>query len=189
MIYLFTPALRQTCNSCLQIPRFTKSFVSRKPIKIIQTCKMLLKQKLSVTFLYNEHYRFLFLISEDDSINFLSVSKNVNYLESALTPHTNLQLSSHILTQPIVGSTEAPSKVFLLFFLLPDWLKFNHLKSRLECGFSDIFSRHICSTVEETMGVTNNPASFGAKNVQKTTFEAAEMILGPWNQQQRPHKF
>ena len=46
----------------------------------------------------------------------------------------------------IVGSTEAPSKVFLLFFLLPDWLKFNHLKSRIECGFSDIFSRHICST-------------------------------------------
>ena len=63
----------------------------------------------------------------------------------------------------LVGSTEAPSKVFLLFFLLPDWLKFNHLKSQMECGFSDIFSRNICSTVEETMGVTNNPASFGAK--------------------------
>ena len=28
MIYLFTPAFRQICNSCLQIPRFTKSFVS-----------------------------------------------------------------------------------------------------------------------------------------------------------------
>ena len=53
----------------------------------------------------------------------------------------------------------------------------------MECGFSDIFSRHICSNVAETIGVTNNPASFGAKNVQKTTFEAAEMILGPWNQQ------
>ena len=82
-----------------------------------------------------------------------------------------------------VGSTEAPSKVFLLFFLLSDWLELNHLKSRMECGFSDIFSRHICSTVEETIGVTNNSESFGAKNVQKTTFEAAEMILGPWNQQ------
>ena len=82
-----------------------------------------------------------------------------------------------------VGSTEAPSKIFLLFFLLPDWLKLNHLKSRMECGFSDIFSRHICSTVAETTGVTNNPACFGAKNVQKTTFQAAEMILGPWNQQ------
>ena len=53
----------------------------------------------------------------------------------------------------------------------------------MECGFSDIFSRHIRSTVAETMGVTNYAASFGAKNVQKTTFEAAEMILGPWNQQ------
>ena len=62
-----------------------------------------------------------------------------------------------------VGSTEAPSHVFLLFFLLPDWLKLNHLKSRMECGFSDIFSRHICSTVAETIGVTNKPESFGAK--------------------------
>ena len=81
----------------------------------------------------------------------------------------------------IVGSMEASSKAFLLFFLLPDWLKLNHLRSRMECGFSDIFSRHICSTVAETIGVTNYAASFGAKNVQKTTFEAAEMMLGPWN--------
>ena len=83
----------------------------------------------------------------------------------------------------LVGSTEAPSKVFLLFFLLPDWLNLNHLKSRMECGFSDIFSRHICSNVEETIGVINNPASFGAKKCSETTFEVAEMILGPWNQQ------
>ena len=74
---------------------------------------------------------------------------------------------------------EAPSKAFLLFFLLPDWLKLNHLKSRMECGFSDIFSRHICSNVAETIGVTNYAASFGAKYVQKTTFETAEMMLGP----------
>ena len=53
----------------------------------------------------------------------------------------------------------------------------------MECGCSDIFSRHICSTVAETIGVTNNAANFGAKNVLKTTFEAVEMILGPWNQQ------
>ena len=66
-------------------------------------------------------------------------------------------------SQGIVGSTEAPSKVFLLFFLLPDWLKLNHLKSRLDCGFSDIFSRHFCSIVAETIGVTINSASFGAK--------------------------
>ena len=30
-------------------------------------------------------------------------------------------------------------RFFLLFFLLPDWLKLNHLKSRMEGGFSDIF--------------------------------------------------
>ena len=65
----------------------------------------------------------------------------------------------------LVGSMEAPSKVFLLFFLLTDWLKLNHLKSRMECGFSDIFSYHICSTVAETIGVTNCAASFGAKKM------------------------
>ena len=63
----------------------------------------------------------------------------------------------------IVGSVEASSKAFLLFFLLPDWLKLNRLRSWMECGFSDIFSRHICSTIAETIGVTNNAASFGAK--------------------------
>ena len=52
----------------------------------------------------------------------------------------------------------------------------------MDCAFSDIFSRHICSTVAETIDVTNYAASFGAKNVQKTPFEAAEMMLGPWNQ-------
>ena len=62
-----------------------------------------------------------------------------------------------------VGSMEAPSKAFLLFFLLPDWLNLNHLKSRIQSGFSDIFSSHICSTVAQTIGVTNYAASFGAK--------------------------
>ena len=64
-----------------------------------------------------------------------------------------------------VGSMEAPSKAFLLFFLLPDWLKLNHLKSQMECGFSDIFSRHICSTVAEAIGVTNYSASSGSKEM------------------------
>ena len=68
-----------------------------------------------------------------------------------------------VLGDGIVGSTEAPPKAFLLFFLFSDWLKLNHLKSRMECGFSDIFSRHNCSTVAETIGVTNYAASFGAK--------------------------
>ena len=93
--------------------------------------------------------------------------------------------SSRSPSKQFVGSMEAPSKAFLLFFLLSDWLKLNHLKSRMECGSSYIFSRHICSTVAETIGVTNYAASFGAKNVQKTTFEAAEMMLGPWNQHNR----
>ena len=78
---------------------------------------------------------------------------------------------------------EAPSKAFLLFFLLPDWLKLNHLKSRMECGFPDIFSRHICSTVPETIGVTNYAASFGAKKCSENHIWAAELILGPRNQQ------
>ena len=76
----------------------------------------------------------------------------------------------------LVGSNGSSFKDFSIVFLLSDWLKLNHLKSRMECGFSDIFSR---STLAETIGVTNCAASFGAKNVQKTTFEVAEMILGP----------
>ena len=62
-----------------------------------------------------------------------------------------------------VGSMEAPSKVFLLFFLFSDWLKSKHLSSRIERGFLDIFSRHICSAVTETIRVTNYATSFGAK--------------------------
>ena len=88
----------------------------------------------------------------------------------------------------VVGSMEAPSRVFLLFFLLLDWLKLNHLKSRMECGFSDIFSRHISSTVAETIGVQTTQQVLARKNVQKTKFEAAEMMLGPWNQQSNSHK-
>ena len=46
----------------------------------------------------------------------------------------------------VVGPTETLSRVFLLFFLFSDWLMLTHLKSRIECGFLDIFSRHICCT-------------------------------------------
>ena len=44
-----------------------------------------------------------------------------------------------VITHNLVGSMEAPLKAFLLFFLLPDWPKLNHFKSRMECGFSGIF--------------------------------------------------
>ena len=53
----------------------------------------------------------------------------------------------------------------------------------MECGFSDIFSRHICYTVAETIVTNTTQQVLARKNVQKTTFEAAEMMLGPWNQQ------
>ena len=39
------------------------------------------------------------------------------------------------------------------------------------------------NAVAKTIRVTNYATSFGAKNVQKTKFEAAEMILDPWNHQ------
>ena len=51
-----------------------------------------------------------------------------------------------------------------MLFLLPDWLKLNHLKSQMECGFSDIFCAIFnCSTVAETISMTNYAASSGAK--------------------------
>ena len=49
--------------------------------------------------------------------------------------------------------------------------------------FFDIFSHHICCTVTETTRVTNERQVMARKNVQKTKFEAAGMILDPWNQQ------
>ena len=94
--------------------------------------------------------------------------------------YSKFQLIRNII---FVGSTEALLRVFLLLFLFSDWLMLNHLKSRIECGFLDIFSRHICCTVKKTIRVTNYATSFGVKNVQKTKFEAAEMIVDPWNQQ------
>ena len=84
-------------------------------------------------------------------------------MQSCLYSFILFAKSMHQPFDKIVGSMEAPSKAFLLFFLLPDWLKLNHLKSQMECGFSDIFLRHISSTVAETISVTNNAASFGAK--------------------------
>ena len=41
----------------------------------------------------------------------------------------------------------------------------------------------MCFTVAGTIGVTNYAASFGAKKCSEATFEAAEMTLGPSNQQ------
>ena len=70
---------------------------------------------------------------------------------------------------------EAPSKVFLLLFLFSDWLKSNHLKSRIERGFLDFFSLNICIAVTETKGVRHYATSFGA------------MILDPWIQQDNVH--
>ena len=44
---------------------------------------------------------------------------------------------------------KAPSKAFLLFLLLPDWLKLNHFKSRMESDFSDIFRTIFAETIDE----------------------------------------
>ena len=84
-----------------------------------------------------------------------------------------------------LSSTEAPSKVFLLSFLFSDWPNSSHLKSRIECCCLDIFTCHICCAVTETIGVTNNVTSNGAKKMFKTKFEVAEVIRDPWNQQTR----
>ena len=49
---------------------------------------------------------------------------------------------------------------------------------------SDIFSRHICYAVTETIQVTNYATSYGEKKCSKAKFEATDvMILDPWNQQ------
>ena len=72
---------------------------------------------------------------------------------------------------------------FFSCFLFFDCLNSNNLKSRIEHGVWTFFRAIICSVETETMWVTNYTTRFGAKNVQKTKFEAAEMILDLWNQQ------
>ena len=76
-------------------------------------------------------------------------------------PHVNWT------TQPSLLVASKLFKSFSIVFLLPDWLKLNHVKSRMECGLSDNFSSHICSIAAETMGVTNYAASFGAKKLSE----------------------
>ena len=72
-------------------------------------------------------------------------------------------------------------RVFLSFFLFSDWLKSNHLRSRIERGFLDIFSRHICSAVTETIRMTNYATSFGAKKCSENQVRTAEIIRGTNN--------
>ena len=102
----------------------------------------------------------LFSVNVTSSIHLHSVSHKLAHNQHKPTNKTKYSLF-HIPS--LLSSMEAPSKAFLLFFLLPDWLKLNRLKSRMECGFSDIFSRYICSTVAKTIGVTIYTAGFGMK--------------------------
>ena len=78
---------------------------------------------------------------------------------------------------------EAPSKVFLLFSLLPDWLKLGHLKSGMECGFKTFFAPYLFHRRGNNWRDKLRSKFWRKKNVQKTTFEAAELMPGPWNQQ------
>ena len=140
---------------------------------------------------FSSHYQrqqsnFCFLCTSTTTANYYSATFRDNVADSRNMSTILIQnafdgIVNRLRIYHIIGSMEAPSKAFLLFFLLPDWLKLNHPKSRM--WFFGHFSCHICSTAAETIGMTNNAAIFGAKNVQKTTFEAAEMVLCPWNQQ------
>ena len=47
------------------------------------------------------------------------------------------------LFSDFVGSMEAPSKACLLFFLLPDWLNLNRLKSRMDVVFQTFFAPYL----------------------------------------------
>ena len=66
----------------------------------------------------------------------------------------------------IVGSPEAPSKVFLLFFLFSDWLKLNHLRSRIKHGF---FCRADQKTGGALLEFSGRPAMHGKSRVSSTT--------------------
>ena len=90
---------------------FTK--LCQKPVKIIEMYKMLLKQNISY-FSGTGTEDFSLLISENDFINFLPVSQNMNYLHldsnstcNRLGLHTqNLYFDRCRITQP----TNVPTK-------------------------------------------------------------------------------
>ena len=52
----------------------------------------------------------------------------------------------------------------------------------MECGFSDIFVPYLFHRSRNNRRDKLRSKFWREKNVQKTTFEAAEMMLGPWNQ-------
>ena len=74
-----------------------------------------------------------------------------------------------------VGSIEAPSKAFLLFFLLPDWLKLNHLKSRMECGFQTFFAPFLLHRSRN-----NRRDKLSSKFWRETMFRKPHLKLMRW---------
>ena len=69
------------------------------------------------------------------------------------------------------------------FYSFSCFMMSNQLKSRIQCGFLGHFSHHICYTVKKQYEWQTMQQVLGQKNVQKTRFEAAELIVDPWNQQ------
>ena len=87
----------ESCSSCfhLQIPAFTKLFASGKPIKIIQICKMPLKQNIiSYISVWQTLQIFQFLISENDFINFFLFQKTWIISKTSWTPYKSLALAN-----------------------------------------------------------------------------------------------
>ena len=66
------------------------------------------------------------------------------------------------LEEPFVGSTEACSKTFPLFFLFSEWIKFSHLRSRIKRGVLFIFSRHNRNNISDKLR-----KNYGAKKCLK----------------------
>ena len=95
--------------------------------------------------------------------------------------------SSHGFWQSVVTITLllVPRKLLQRFSFVFPVFWFPTVESSQKSNWTwclDIFPRNICSAVPNTIWVTNYTTRFGTKNVQKTKFEAAEMILDPWNQ-------
>ena len=96
-----------------------------------------------------------------------------------MTPSENFLSSVSIF----VGSTEALSKVFLLFFLFSDWLKSNHLNSQIEHGFLNIFYAIFDAPYRNDKSDKLRNKYFGTKKFSKNQVWSCEMIFDPRNQQ------
>ena len=100
---------------------------------------------LGLVFTFASNY-YVILIGKNNNNDFWAVVKGGSVVCEVSCWHKKMAIgllaaSARTATKilPYCWFHGSSFKGFSIVFLLPDWLKLSHLKSRMECGFSDIF--------------------------------------------------